>query len=351
MFRRRFGVPRELYERIRDVLVQKDNYFVQRTDCFHQLGLSANQKMLAALHQLSFGYSADACDEYLRLAESTAMESLKRFCSDIVEYFGDEYLRSPTADDMVRIQHAHSVLGFPGMLGSLDCMHWAWKNCPTAWAGAYKGRDKQCTVVLQAVADDSRWIWHAFFGVPGTMNDINVMERSDLFADLYAGTTTPVEFTINGRQYNRGYYLGDGIYPQWATIVKAISQPQGQKQKLFVKRQESARKAVECAFGILQSRFAIVRQPARSWNKSTLKSIITACIILHNMNIEYNQGHGIQQSAGLEISTMQHANDSLDSQQSMEEFSSRFAANRDSQAHHQLRNDLIEHMWNLEGSI
>nr|XP_012575094.1 uncharacterized protein LOC101504036 [Cicer arietinum] len=49
---------------------------------------------------------------------------------------------------------------------------------------------------------------------------------------------------------------------------------------------ESTRKDVERAFGVLQSRFAIIRGPARSWHMKILKRTIYACIILHNMIIE-----------------------------------------------------------------
>jgi hypothetical protein len=50
-----------------------------------------------------------------------------------------------------------------------------------------------------------------------------------------------------------GHYLVDGIYPQWATFVKAISFPQGYKRKHFATAQESARKDVERAFRVLQA--------------------------------------------------------------------------------------------------
>lgn len=80
--------------------------------------------------------------------------------------------------------------------------------------------------------------------------------------------------------------LADGIYPQWATFVKTILSPETCKEKHFAQLQESARKDVECAFGVLQARFTIVRGPRRFWDRQTLKDIMMACIILHNMIIE-----------------------------------------------------------------
>ena len=57
------------------------------------------------------------------------------------------------------------------------------------------------------------------------------------------------------------YYLANSIYPKWSTIVQTIHQPQGRKKKYFAIKQESCRKDVERAFGVLQLRFAIVARP------------------------------------------------------------------------------------------
>jgi len=101
--------------------------------------------------------------------------------------------------------------------------------------------------------------------MPGSLNDINVLDRSPIFAALAEGRTASVNYTINGHEYTVGYYLADVIYPNWSTFVKTISRPLGAKRKYFASKQESARKDVERAFGVLQSRFAIVRGPVQYW--------------------------------------------------------------------------------------
>jgi len=113
------------------------------------------------------------------------------------------------------------------------------------------------------VASQDLWIWHDFFGMPGSLNDINVLDRSPIFAALVEGRTAPVNYTINGHEYTMRYYLADEIYPNWSTFFKTISRPLGAKRKYFASKEESARKDVERAFWVLQSHFAIVRGPVR----------------------------------------------------------------------------------------
>jgi len=82
--------------------------------------------------------------------------------------------------------------------------------------------------------------------------------------EVLQGRAPEVQFMVNGNEYNMGYYLTDGIYPEWATFVKSVPRPLSAKDKLFAQKQ-GARKDVECAFGVLQARFAILRNPARMW--------------------------------------------------------------------------------------
>ncbi|XP_072076766.1 uncharacterized protein [Arachis hypogaea] len=101
------------------------------------------------------------------------------------------------------------------------------------------------TIVLEVVASSDLWIWHAFFGVSSSNNDINVLDRSPVFDDILNDRAPEVNYTINGNNYTMRYYLADGIYPKWTTFVKSISKSQVEKRKLFTQYQEGQRKDVE----------------------------------------------------------------------------------------------------------
>ncbi|KAI5344294.1 hypothetical protein L3X38_012171 [Prunus dulcis] len=134
------------------------------------------------------------------------------------------------------------------MIGSIDCMHWQWKNCPTAWQGDYGNRKGQKSIILEAVAGFDTWVWHAFFGVAGSQNDLNVLGQSPVFNDVLRGEAPNITYEINNTIYQTGYYLADGIYPRWTTFVKTIPHPRCHKQKFFARYQEGYRKDVERCF-------------------------------------------------------------------------------------------------------
>ncbi|XP_042058643.1 uncharacterized protein LOC121803008 isoform X2 [Salvia splendens] len=246
---------------------EHDDYFVQRPDGTGRLGLSSLQKVTAVIRILAYGVPDDACDEYVKISESSAIKSLKRFCRAIIEVFSTQYLRSPTTNDIARPLYIGEQRGFPGILGSLDCMHWKWKNCPAGWSGSYSGRSGSPTIILEAVADYDLWIWHAYFGLPGSNNDINVLDF---------------------------YYLTQG--------------------------------------------------PLRYWDKEVLRDIMITCIILHNMIVED------ERDLSSPIKVARHAPQpevemTTNEDVRFQEYLTRYAAIRNKNAHLELRNALVDHLW------
>nr|GEX40675.1 hypothetical protein [Tanacetum cinerariifolium] len=172
----------------------------------------------SAIRQFAYDSTAGAFDEYLQMSEHTSRDALFFFNMCIIELYTPKYLRKLTSEDVVNIQQKHNnVHGFPRMLESIDCMHWEWKNCPVSW-----------------------------------------QDNSPLFDDLLDDLAPMVPYVVNEVEYRNGYYLADGIYPELASFVKSFTVATDPKHTYFKQRQESARKDVERAFGVLQGRWGLI---------------------------------------------------------------------------------------------
>lgn len=193
-----------------------------------------------------------------------------------------------------------------------------------------------------------------FFGNAGSQNDIQVLNKSPLFIHAIKREAPRVSYTVNGTQYDMGYYLADGIYPEWAAFVKTIRKPQTEKHKLYAQRQEGARKDVEYAFGVLQSCFDIVNRPARLWKRNDVVNIMQACVILHNMIVEdekdlvkipldLNENPSATIVLPPEVQTNDNPNPCFVDVLNIN------SAIRAASTHRQLKNDLVEHIWQRYG--
>ncbi|XP_076921614.1 uncharacterized protein LOC143583099 [Bidens hawaiensis] len=173
-FRRRFRMSRQLLLRIVGDLERDYAFFQQRDDAKGKSGYSPLQKCTAAIRQLAYETASGAMEEYLQMSETVAREALHTFC----------------------------------------------ESCPVAWQGQYQRGDHDGpTIIIEAVASFDLWICHAFFGMPGANNDIADINASPLFDRLVNGVGPDTSFSTNGVNYEYEYYLVDGIYPDWATLV------------------------------------------------------------------------------------------------------------------------------------
>ena len=155
---------------------------------------------------------------------------------------------------------------------------------------------------------------------------------------------------------NQGYCLADGIYPHWETFVQTFSQPDTLKKKLFAKQQESARKDVERAFGVLQARWHILTAPCRLWFQEDMALFVKACVILHNMIVD-DQRSNHENDPVLENPDQEQMGYLAHSQRAsrppsvdLSTLTTNMFSIRDEQEWAQLRQDLIDHLWDRHGS-
>ncbi|GKD97508.1 ALP1-like protein [Tanacetum coccineum] len=252
-------MARPLFNQIVNAVSNHCAHFQSNLDCAGREGISPLIKCTSAIRQLAYGVNASFLEEYMQISERSSRKALDHFCQAVLEIYGPEYLRKPTVTDVEKLyRHHEEKHGFPRMVGSLDYTDWEWFGCPYAFKAQYVRRDHGSNpfILLEAVASQDLWIWHAFFGVVGSNNDINVLYQSPLFNDLKTGRAHEIPFMANGVTYSSGYYLVDGIHPELATLVKTIPEPADDDHKriLYKIKQESARKDVEQAFGVLKKK-------------------------------------------------------------------------------------------------
>jgi len=305
-FEQRFRTPRAVFEKIHDKLMGQWPFTGPTKNCVGTPGIHPLPRLVACFRHLAYGDAYDREDENLRMSGESVRISCQQFCKLLKQEFPEYLNRCPSEEEKKKVIQANADRGFPGCFASWDCKHFVWHRCPTKWQGQHKGHAEggKMTLILEAIADVDRYIWYANFGDAGSLNDINVLDKSSIVGAMLNGsfdTTTP-EYTINGIVRDWLYFLADGIYPEWAIFVKTHSDPIGDKELTFAKRQEAVRKDVECAFGIIVQKFHILKRPLRQWYIDSIIDLLHACVIIHNMTIaHYSDNILSQEQAAFEV--------------------------------------------------
>nr|XP_043639781.1 uncharacterized protein LOC122610890 [Erigeron canadensis] len=116
--------------------------------------------------QLAYSYKADALDEYMQMAQDTGYQCLDAFCKCVIHLYQQEYLRRPTEADIELLTTKHEqVHGFPGMLGSIDCMHWGGGTVRWHGKGIFQVPDGPKTTKFKRYQEAARKDVERAFGV------------------------------------------------------------------------------------------------------------------------------------------------------------------------------------------
>jgi Plant transposon protein len=127
------------------------------------------------------------------------------------------------------------ILSYTRLAHRNNCASWSWDKCPVADQGKYRGRDKKPNVRMEIICDDKLRIWHLFFGVPGSRNDINIMNMSPLFQLIRAGKWPPgkPQRQVSWLFVDWFYFLGDSIYPRFRIFATIFGNPRTPRDRLL----------------------------------------------------------------------------------------------------------------------
>jgi hypothetical protein len=292
-FRRRFRIPFPLFKLIVQ-LCRKENIF-EHTDQ-RKVRIPIEIQVLCALRILARDCCADTITEISNVGNSTVNTIFHKFVKNFSNKFKDTYIKPPEIGSifMTQVQDCYDKLGFPGCIGSMDCTHIKWDQCPKENRSITKGKEGYPTLSFEVVVDHSRRIHSVSEGFNGTVNDKTISRYDKYCKKLEVeGIYKNVEYILydkHGIPFRcKGLYLiVDGGYREALVYINPITDDFSYDVIIWNEILESVRKDIECTFGVIKGRFRFLRNGIVYHSASLIENaFITACI-LHNMLLVYD---------------------------------------------------------------
>ena len=196
------------------------------------------------------------------------------------------YMPNPTIDTWQAISlDFERKWHFPHCVGAVDGKHIVIKKPPKTGSSYYNYK-QNCSIVLMATVDANYKFTTIDVGSMGRFSDGNIFSSSPLGKKLMRQTLALPQPTLFGTaEVPLPYvFVGDKAFPLAENLMRPYprrSVTDNHENKMFNYRLSRARQCVECAFGILASRFRVFRRPFEIKVESVVNVTKAACV-LHN---------------------------------------------------------------------
>lgn len=133
-------------------LAALDCFFTETIVALGKWSICPKVKLLIALNVIAYVCSSSAFQDYFQMGLSTAHDFVRKFCYNVSHNIDlrSIYLWPINCSDAMKVSELHeSTHGIAEMVGSIDCMHVGWKNCPVAQQGHEQGKEDYPTTVLE----------------------------------------------------------------------------------------------------------------------------------------------------------------------------------------------------------
>lgn len=294
IFRLRFTVPYQLYLQL---LHFAETWFPQRkVDACGQELSPISLKLLGTLRILGKGCTWDLLYEL----SNVSAEVHRKWTLAFLEKFSLEmysiYVHGPrNSEELNSVTSLYAACGFPGCVGSTDCVHIRWECCPSMWSSAFKnGKHNYASIAYEMTVDHSKRFQSTTIGHYGTTSDKTIVKFDGFVTEvryekLFTDAVFKLQVANNKWISEKGVYLlVDGGYHKWRIMQCPLKHTSDEDKSRWSEFAESVRKDVECSFGILKKRYQFLKGAITWHRKSDIDNAVFSCVILHNMLHEFD---------------------------------------------------------------
>ena len=286
-FKNFLRMPPEMF----DELLERVGPAITKQHTRYREPLEPGLKLALTLRHLASGSKYTTMQYGWRVPHNTMSVVVREVCQALVDVYLPEVMTCPTTpDDWLQISNKFlQKWNFPHACGALDGKHIACR-CPPKSGSQYYNYKGFYSIVLMALVDaDYKFIW-ADVGSTGAASDAQIYNNSELKELVEDGLLglPPPDPLPHDTQDVPYFFLGDDAFTLRETMMKPYSQRGlNNEERIFNYRISRARRVVENAFGILANHFQVLLTTMQHL-PSTVKIIVKACIVLHNlMRIRY----------------------------------------------------------------
>jgi len=290
-FQKHFRVTRVLFDDIVYTMLHGEKMGSCRGPLTAQMATGAildrpSEMLAITLWRLATGSSVREVAEQFGVCEASVVRWTNAICHWLVEKYKPLFGIPPIGSEgcaesfevfLDRSRNIDGIFhGFPRVRGAIDCTHVVLARAPagTTHPLAFLDRKSQFSMQVQAVADQDMVFLDVCVGWPGSVHDARILRNSALYANA-------------GALFQDTYLLGDAGYPALPWLVPAFrGNHLTEEQIIFNHAHSACRNIVERAFGMLKSRWRILR--FMDVAIENLPTMIAACFTLHNLCLLHN---------------------------------------------------------------
>ncbi|XP_044163271.1 protein ANTAGONIST OF LIKE HETEROCHROMATIN PROTEIN 1-like [Acropora millepora] len=245
--------------------------------------LTAEKKLGLTLYFLKDTGSIRMTANTFGVAVCTASMTVTEVCKAISSNLGPKYIYLPKDIESMRkkVSEFEANFGMTQAFGCVDGTHIPIKR-PSENSQDYFCYKQYFSLNIQAVCDYRGFLMDVECKWPGSVHDAKVFANSSINAKLRDNKLpTTYQSPVSSGVKVPSYLIGDPAYPLLPFCMKEYDTCARDEQVIFNNLLRSARNPIECAFGRLKARWAILTR-SMNFKLEEMPTIIYACFVLHN---------------------------------------------------------------------